>query len=254
MSVSRPAPAPRNAGFTMIEVLVTTAVLSATIYLVSGTLNDLIRSVRSSDQMTSIQSLRNILTGMVLDQTAWAQTIARNNSSNKQSPLKCWNDAKNGCSKAAPGYFSLYGADGKLYLDSYDPAKKSNMGFTTAGDVCNSFSLQKPNAKCPVRIMFKAEPICQPNTGCFKPEFKITVEFAFSFPAGSKPSWADPSKLNRELRTPGQTTPINLAGTSQTGCTTGFFPSGVNPLTGQVLCKAINSICGAGLCTSKKGG
>lgn len=246
MTVSCPGPVRSQTGFTMVEVLFTTAILSAAIYFVSGTMSELLTTVRMTDQSTSILSLRGILTSTVQDPAAWEKTISMTNQADKKSIFACWNDTKHGCSISTGGNFSMYGADGKLYLDSYDPIKNPSQGFTVAGDLCNTFSTKKPDPKCPVRVVYSAAPICQPGSTCFKPEFNVTIDFQFSFPEGSQPAWADSEKFKRTIRTASAATAVALlpngSGGSGAYCSGGLTFAGVNSF-GNVICAPFKIAC-----------
>lgn len=221
-------------GFSMVEMLVTTAILTSATYLIMGTMNDLLAGLKRTESSATLQMIRANFSNLILDRVAWNNTVYLN------SGFACWQSTA-GCAAVAPIDFTPYTPDAKTY-ESYDPVKNPKQGFQMDGRVCNKFDKQAPDPTCPVQIRFSAIPKCA-ATNCFRPQFEVTMTFDFALPA-SKNQAALFSKggLNRTLLTHSDAIPLRLMGASgQTICPNDAqgYPQllvGLNQNTGAIVC------------------
>lgn len=217
-----------QAGYTFIEILISTAILSIAFYFLASSLNNVNIAVQRNDYNAAINGLKSNFSNMILDREAWNQTLAKNTS------LACWNSAS-GCATAGAKDFTPYGSNGALY-QGYNSLVASN-GFSLGGEFCNSFSLTVPSAACPIHINFVWTPVCSSTGPCFKPESNVAINFVFSFPTGKTPSNINMNGFNKNIRIYGQSMPIRMTGTGARKCASGKLVVGFDPATGELDCQ-----------------
>ncbi len=216
-------------GYSIMEILVAIGVLSVSLYLVTGTLNNFLGQLRRNDQGAAFQALRDTFLRTLQDPAAWQQTLARNPG------FACWSNPAQGCAGVAPIVFTPYTSVG-LLIENYDPSRQATQGFSVQGSACNTFRVSAPDGNCPVRVEFTARPICPPAPApCFRPSFEVSVRFIFAFPAGAIAPSA--GGLDRTIFIPGESVPVRLTSrTLPTVCPPGELVVGLDPANGVLQC------------------
>jgi prepilin-type N-terminal cleavage/methylation domain-containing protein len=223
-----------NGGFSMVEMLVTTAILTSATYLIMGTMNDLMAGLKRTETSATFQMLRSNFSSMILDRVAWNNTIYMNPG------FSCWKKQA-GCAGAGNIAFVPYTPDSKLYLN-YDPVSNPKQGFQMDGRTCSSFDKKTPDPLCPLQIQFVAVPKCAFNN-CFRPQFEVSMKFDFALVnEGKQASLFSKGGLDRVMLTYSDAIPLQLtSATNPTVCPPDAkgFPQlivGFDQYTGAIQC------------------
>lgn len=234
-----------NKGFTLTEVLISTAIMSISFYMLAGAFTNIQSALQRTDYNASLFAVKNAFTGMLTSDAAW-ERIMRNNG----STFNCWRIGVNtlpatSCATVAAGApraFNPVNADGVGFTSGgsvpYAPATFPNHGFTMNGEVCTTFSTTSPDARCPVRINFTWIPICPAVGGCIKPESRVDMNFQFSFPAGRAPANLSVGAFSGSIRFPGQSEPIRVTTATGFNCPAGQIVTAFNQTSGAITCAA----------------
>jgi len=221
-------------GFSMVEMLVTTAILTSATYLIMGTMNDLMVGLKRTESSATLQMIRANFSNLILDRVAWNNTVYLN------AGFSCWKSAA-GCAAVTSVDFTPYTPDAKPY-ENYDPVSNPKQGFQMDGRVCDNFNKQDPDPTCPVQVRFSAVPKCA-ATNCFRPQFEVTMSFDFALPPNkNQAALFSTGGLNRTMLTHSDAVPLRLiSATGQTVCPTDAqgYPQllvGLNQKTGAIQC------------------
>jgi type II secretory pathway pseudopilin PulG len=166
-----------NQGFTLVEVLVGTAILFIAFFAAMYTLTMVDHGQRSNEDSLGYASARNKLVSLLIDDTSWSKMIGPpgnadnpdfscllNQTSATLSDRDCFG-------KTAP--LVMYNIKGMPYtvdgVQAYD-FRSTTQGISSNGQLCNSF-VRPPapgNPQCPYQVVLTWKPICT-SAPCVNP-------------------------------------------------------------------------------------
>ena len=171
--------ASRSSGFTLIEILVTTAVMMIAFGVIITTVEAHRREVKRIAFISQLQSLREAAVAAIANQTAWQNT--RNGN---RTLMDCMTKFPATCGVPVPNApaanFNLYDGTGKILINSNAPTS----GFDEYGKPCGNY-LASGSRDCPVRVRTTWNIVCSGADGCKYPEEYVSVLFDYSPPPGT---------------------------------------------------------------------
>lgn len=171
-------------GFTIVEVMVSFALLSILVYSVATfykSYQD--QEVVARTRATTLQIRQNVL-GLLSNQEAWNRTVSRVIQMGG-SKMDCLNPnltvyctPGDNSSMGGPDPLPIFDAMGTKIIDEAPTA-----GFTLNGGPCNTFDAVNGNDSCPIRVEVHWTAACvttRTDGKCWIPQSLIDVNFRFS--------------------------------------------------------------------------
>lgn len=234
-----------QSGFTLVEVMVSTAILSIGIYMVAGYFIQTSMTNRQSKIRTNLVTLRNNFVALIQTNSSWNATLDRASGSISPSyptssrgiastgggmmggagptptgvtsssatfgaGIGCWKSGQDCQGVSYPIKFTPVRANGEPYK-GYDPQVSPNVGFNLDGEACYTFNLDNPDPNCPFRFEFSWLPNCPAGLTCYQPPSTVEIRFlTTSSDAGRAGPRLNPLNFSTTLYLPGRS--IALAG------------------------------------------
>lgn len=167
---NRVGPRKREAGFSLLQVIMASGMLGMVAYFGSSLLSGQMKGSQQMRLVTEAENIRRSVMSLVGNETAWKNTVLANPSLACLKPLF---DAPAGPASCANDYVSagLVVKDGGPAggKTAYDTSGAAN-GLTAQSQPCTAFS-PTGNDKCPLRLEVKARVVC--STNCAQPQIRI---------------------------------------------------------------------------------
>lgn len=194
-----------EAGITLIELMVVLATVTFLISLSGGLVGNVMSVSQKFNIEATLSSLRANYARTIADDAQWENTIADGVINGNMSCL-------NTGATCALGVRNFTPRDRANEIAFGHDSSQANHGFTMEGGHCDTYSAGAPDPRCPIRVAFTWQPMC--NGTCQNPEVLVSVNFQFSFPAGSPLSSMVAAKHSFTITRPGSfqsQVPVNCA-------------------------------------------
>jgi len=179
-------------GLTLVEALVTMAILMGVIVASLSLFQSPIQGQKNINSQTNFYLVRNNILNVLRNSGAWTQTIQ---GTSNQAAFKCFLkqdsivDSDRDCSLTAKA-LDIYDLKGNLLYEFSRP----DFGFKLDGTPCpkeSAFQSEPPgNPLCPLRVSVKLQPLCSASP-CENPTMQVTGDFTYNSP--------NPMPLNSDL-------------------------------------------------------
>ena len=148
-------------GFSLVEALIATAILTITAYAMGSLMLEVFRGIKRPATDNQIDIFRRNLVALVLNDKSWDQTV--NNNPDLLGCLKAMGGTPPMPLSCPPGYvgfpnareFALYYANGAIVYNSDTSNPLKIEGVTLEGMPCVGFSKGDINLQCPIRFNMK---------------------------------------------------------------------------------------------------
>ena len=150
-------------GFTLMELVVATAISGAVLLGAASVVNDMVQRQTTSKYRTNLTSLKNQIISNIQNDQAWANTVVNN------AVFGCLSTAA-GCTQLAPTEISLYDAGinngGVMIGTTNGGALPRRNAFALDGRKCTDADAA---ADCPIHATVQWRPLCVSYTNNLKP-------------------------------------------------------------------------------------
>lgn len=154
----------KTSGFSLIEVLVSTAIASIVMLGSSTLMLQLNHSEKEHEKMFYLLSLRQELQNKLVSNSGWNSIISLNPEINCiQNPSTC-----NNTNLLKPLKIPMR----NITLDS----SQNTLGMSPTGEICNSFDVTNGNNNCPYGVNIDWMTTCQDSV-CKNPQPKVVISF-----------------------------------------------------------------------------
>lgn len=166
-----------NAGFTLVEVLVSSAILATSLLALSGFNNSVLNLDRSLKTRNNILQVKSGIISTLSNQKSWLATVDASGEKTSSDPSKKINPELACIRNSQPCQtgdhpLTILDQNGDTFLD----ADNQHAGFTRDGVACNAYGNTDPSNTCLYKLNVTWSPICPATGSCIRPQVSIRIQ------------------------------------------------------------------------------